>query len=170
VHQGILSLLALQAPVAGDLRLVAAMLHMIKHVERMGDQCVNIAKLVPLAGHHPPSNAELLDNIARMGRQAREQVIQCKQAFARKDVALAQDLVRQDDEIDRLNRDCFRIALEIGDDADLREWAMHMMLVARCIERIGDNAVDIGEQTAFVVTGLFREFEDASHPEAQPAG
>jgi phosphate transport system protein len=45
---------------------------------------------------------------------------------------------------------------------------MHMMLVARCLERIGDNAVDIGEQTAFVVTGLFREFEDASHPQLVP--
>src|SRR3712207_9520163 len=74
----------------------------------------------------------------------------------------------QDDEIDRLNRDLFKLALEIGDDPDRREWAMHMMLVGRCIERIGDNAVDVGEQTAFVVTGLFREFEDASHPELSP--
>ena len=168
VHQGILSLLALQAPVAGDLRLVAALLHVIKHVERMGDQCVNMAKLVPLAGHDPPSDAELLGNIARMGEAARSLVIQCKQAFASRDAALAMDLVRQDDEIDQLNRACFHRALEVGDDADTREWAMHMMLVARCLERLGDNAVDIGEQTAFVVTGLFREFEDASHPELLP--
>jgi phosphate transport system protein len=170
VHQGILSLLALQAPVAGDLRLVAALLHVIKHVERMGDQCVNIAKLVPLAGHEPPADERMLGNIADMGQQARRQVVQAKQAFERRDVGLAQDLVRQDDEIDRLNRDCFHLAIEIGDDPDRREWAMHMMLVARCIERIGDNAVDIGEQTAFVVTGLFREFEDASHPELSVGG
>jgi phosphate transport system protein len=168
VHQGILSLLALQAPVAGDLRLVAALLHVMKNIERMGDQCVNTAKLVPLAGHEPPADERILGDIQRMGEQARRQVIQCKQAFARRDVQLAHDLVRQDDEIDRLNRDVFRLALEIGDEADRREWAMHMMLVARCIERIGDNAVDIGEQTAFVVTGLFREFEDASHPELAP--
>jgi phosphate transport system protein len=165
VHQGILSLLALQAPVATDLRLVAALLHVLKHIERMGDQCVNIAKLVPLAGHEPPADPELLADIERMGVSARSLVVQCKQGFERRDVGLAQDLVRQDDEIDRLNRACFRRALDIGDDPDSREWAMHMMLVARCIERIGDNAVDIGEQTAFVVTGLFREFEDASHPE-----
>jgi phosphate transport system protein len=164
VHQGVLSLLALQAPVAGDLRLVAAILHLIKHVERMGDQCVNIAKLVPLAGHEPPEDERLLANIAQMGDQAGRLVVQCKQAFANRDVGLAHDLVRQDDQIDRLNRESFNIALEIGDDPDLREWAMHMMLIARCIERVGDNAVDIGEQTAFVVTGLFREFEDASHP------
>ncbi|HYP47742.1 MAG TPA: phosphate signaling complex protein PhoU [Thermoleophilaceae bacterium] len=169
VHQGILSLLALQAPVAGDLRLVAALLHVIKHVERMGDQCVNMAKLVPLAGHNPPADSGVLENIQRMGEQARRLVIQAGQAFERRDVGLAEDLVRQDDVIDRLNRECFRLALEIGDDADRREWGMHMMLVARCIERVGDNAVDIGEQTAFVVTGLFREFEDASHPEIAPS-
>jgi phosphate transport system protein len=168
VHQGVLSLLALQAPVAGDLRLVAAVLHIIKNMERMGDQCVNIAKLVPLAGHHPPADERVLSHLQRMGEQARQQVIQCKQAFVRRDVELAQDLVRQDDEIDQLNREVFHLALEIGDDPDAREWAMHMMLVARCIERIGDNAVDIGEQTAFIVTGLFREFEDASHPELSP--
>ncbi len=165
VHQGILSLLALQAPVAGDLRLVAALLHVIKHVERMGDQCVNMAKLVPLAGHEPPDDVEMLANISRMGELAGSLVIQAKQSFERRDADLAQDLVRQDDEIDRLNKSCFARALDIGDDPDQREWAMHMMLVARCLERIGDNAVDIGEQTAFVVTGLFREFEDASHPE-----
>jgi phosphate transport system protein len=168
VHQGILSLLALQAPVAGDLRLVAALLHVIKHVERMGDQCVNMAKLVPLAGHEPPSDEAMLTSIARMGELGISLVVQSKQAFERRDVGLAQDLVRQDDEIDSLNRACFHRALEIGDDPDRREWAMHMMLIARCLERIGDNAVDVGEQCAFVVTGLFREFEDASHPELAP--
>ena len=70
--------------------------------------------------------------------------------------------------VDNLNKECFQIAIEIGDDADRREWAMTMILVARALERIGDNAVDIGEQIAYVVTGLFREFEDASHPEQSP--
>ena len=77
---------------------------------------------------------------------------------------MARDLVVRDDVVDDLNRECFQLALAIGDDADKREWAMTMLLTARAIERIGDNAVDIGEQVAFVVTGLFREFEDASHP------
>jgi phosphate transport system protein len=168
VHQGVLSLLALQAPVATDLRLVAAVLDVIKHIERMGDQCVNVAKLIPLAGHEPPRELDILNSIDRMAAQAKAQVLQSGQAFRSRDVALAEDLVRQDDEIDRLNRDVFRLALEAGDDADTREWAMTMMLMARAIERIGDNAVDIGEQVAFVVTGLFREFTDASHPEAVP--
>jgi phosphate transport system protein len=163
VHQGILSLLALQAPVAGDLRTVAALLHVIKHAERMGDQCVNIAKVMPLVGHEPPSDEAMLERIFKMGRLARSEVAQAKQAFVLRDVALAQDLVRQDEEINALNREVFRRAVEIGTDEDRREWAMTMMLVARALERIGDNAVDIGEQVAFVVTGLFREFSDASH-------
>jgi phosphate transport system protein len=163
VHQGILSLLALQAPVAGDLRLVAALLHTIKHIERMGDQCVNIAKLIPITGWEPPVDDELLTTILRMGRQARSEVVQCKRAFAERDVALAEDLVRQDREINRANREVFRRAIDIGDDPDTREWAMTMVMVARAYERIGDNSVDIGEQVAFVVSGLFREFSDSSH-------
>ncbi len=164
VHQGILSLLALQAPVAGDLRVVAALLHVMKGIERMGDQCVNIAKLIPLSGHEPPVRRELLDALLKMGAYARSEVTQCKAAFAARDVELAEDLVRQDREINRLNRDIFRMAIEIGEDPDTREWAMLMTLVARALERVGDNAVDIGEQVAFVVTGLFREFSDSSHP------
>ena len=162
VHQGILSLLALQAPVAGDLRTVAALLHVIKHVERMGDQCVNIAKLIPLSGTNPPVDEDLAGMIGRMGALARSQVQCSKQAFELRDVALAEDLVRQDDELDKLNRAVFGHAVRIGTDEDRREWAMHMMLVGRALERVGDNAVDIGEQVAFVVTGLFREFSDAS--------
>jgi phosphate transport system protein len=164
VHQGILSLLALQAPVAGDLRLVAALLHLIKHVERMGDQCVTISKLIPLSGYEPPVREDMLDKLLRMGRAARSEVVQARAAFAGRDVALAEDLATQDREINRLNREVFRLAIDIGEDADTREWAMHMTMVARAIERIGDNAVDIGEVTAFVVTGLFREFNDASTP------
>jgi phosphate transport system protein len=164
VHQGILSLLALQAPVAGDLRVVAALLHLIKHVERQGDQCVTIAKLIPLSGHEPPVRAEILNRILRMGRSARSEVVQSRAAFAARDVALAQDLVRQDRDINRLNREIFQLAIDVGEDPDTREWAMHMTMVARALERIGDNAVDIGEVTAFVVTGLFREFSDSSAP------
>ena len=168
VHQSVLSLLARQAPVATDLRLIAALLDVIKHLERMADQCVNICKLLPLAGNEPPAHPAILEKIGAMAARARSQVSQAKVAFERRDVAMAEDLVRQDDALDRLNRECFNLALEIGDDPDTREWAMHMMLVARSLERIGDNAVDIGEQTAFVVTGLFREFTDAAPPDRVP--
>jgi phosphate transport system protein len=162
VHQGVLSLLALQSPVATDLRVVAALLHVIRSAERMGDQCVNIAKLLPIVGHEAPVDPEIRAKIAKMGVLARSEVAQAKQAFLLRDVDLAQDLVRQDEAVNKLNRECFQRAVEIGGDVDTREWAMTMMLVARALERIGDNAVDVGEQTAFVVTGLFREFSDAS--------
>ena len=164
VHQSLITLLATQSPVATDLRLISALLHVLKNVERMGDQCVNICKVIPLSGNEPPSDQEMVKLILSMGGQTRALISQAKRAFAGRDVELARDLVLQDDMVDELNRDCFRLALEIGDDADRREWAMTMLLAARAIERIADNAVDIGEQVAFVVTGLFREFEDASHP------
>jgi phosphate transport system protein len=169
VHQAILTLLATQAPVATDLRLISALLHVMKNIERMGDQCVNIAKLIPIAGHQPPSDERIVRNLVSMGKSVRALAKQAKRAFLERDLDLARDLVRQDDVVDNLNRDCFHLAIEIGDDHDRREWAMTMMLVARALERIGDNAVDIGEQVAFVVTGLFREFEDASHPGGIPA-
>jgi len=162
-HQGILSLLARQAPVAGDLRLVAALLHLIMRVERMGDQCVNICKMLPLSGNEPPTRPEVLELLLRMGDLVRSEVSQARRAFEGRDIGLAEDLVRQDREVNKLQREIFQRAIEVGEDIDTREWAMHMTIVARCLERIGDNAVDIGEQTAFVVTGLFREFSDSSH-------
>ena len=170
VHQGILSLLARQAPVAGDLRIVAALLHILRCIERMGDQCVNIAKLVPLSGYEAPKDKDILDAIERMGQLARSQVAEAKESFATRNVDLARDLLRQDSEVNRLNREIFRRAVEVGDNLEIREWAMFMILVARCLERIGDNTVDIAEQVVFVVTGLFREFADASTPsETAPA-
>jgi phosphate transport system protein len=165
VHQALITLLATQSPVATDLRLISALLHVLKNVERMGDQCVNVCKVIPLSGNEPPADPEMVKLILTMGAHTRTLIVQAKRAFEQRDVAMARDLVRQDDVVDNLNRECFGLALEIGDDADRREWAMTMLLAARAIERIGDNAVDIGEQVAFVVTGLFREFEDASHPE-----
>jgi phosphate transport system protein len=165
VHQSILTLLATQAPVATDLRLIAALLDAMKVIERMGDQCVNIAKLVRISEETDPEGSdEMLGRIARMGAQVRTQIGSAKQAFATRDAELARDLPRGDDLIDDLNRQCFVVALEMGEEQAAREWAMTMMLVARALERTGDYAVDIGEQVAFLVTGLFEEFEDASHP------
>ncbi|HEY0344447.1 MAG TPA: PhoU domain-containing protein [Solirubrobacteraceae bacterium] len=162
IHHRVISLLALQAPVAGDLRLLAALLHVIRYVERMGNQCVSVASLIPLSGHDPPVRREILQRVLRMGHCARAEVVQCRRSFADRNVALAEDLVNRDLEVNRLNREIFRLAIEVGDDEDTREWAMIMTLVARAFERVGDNAVDVGEQTAFLVTGLFREFSDSS--------
>lgn len=164
VHQSLITLLATQSPVATDLRLISALLHVLKSIERMGDQCVNVCKVIPLTGNYAPADPRMVELILKMGAHTKTLITQAKRAFEERDVEMARDLVRRDDAVDELNRHCFHLALEIGDDADRREWAMTMLLAARAIERVGDNAVDIGEQVAFVVTGLFREFEDASHP------
>ena len=164
VHQSLITLLATQSPVATDLRLISSLLHVLKSIERMGDQCVNVCKVIPLSGTEAPADPEMVKLILTMGGHTRTLITQSKRAFEERNVEMARDLVRRDDVVDNLNRECFNLALEIGDDADRREWAMTMLLAARAIERIADNAVDIGEQVAFVVTGLFREFEDASHP------
>jgi phosphate transport system protein len=164
VHQGVLSLLALQTPVAGDLRIVAALLQVIRCIERMGDQCANIAKLVSLSGYEAPKDDGIVDTIERMGKLARSQVTEAKEAFATRNVAIAKDLVSLDGEINRLNREVINRAVDIGDDLEVREWAMFMILVARCLERIAGNTVDIAEQTVFIVTGLFREFAADPQP------
>jgi phosphate transport system protein len=169
LHERILSLLALQAPVAGDLRLAAALLHVIRSVERMGDQCVNVAKLVPLDGHHPPTHPTLLEELGVMGRLVGQEIDQTKRAFAERDLALARELVHQDRDVNELNRRVFQFAWQSGDDPDAREWAMHMILAARAVERMGDLAVDVGEQLGFVLTGQFEEFRDASHPSPSDA-
>jgi phosphate transport system protein len=169
LHERILSLLALQAPVAGDLRLAAALLHVIRSVERMGDQCVNVAKLIPLDGHHPPIHPVLLEELGVMGRLVGQELVQAKRAFAERDIALARDLIHKDRDVNELNRRVFQFAWESGDDPDAREWAMHMILAARAVERMGDLAVDVGEQLGFVLTGQFEEFRDASHPSPSDA-
>jgi phosphate transport system protein len=162
VHQGLLNLIALQAPVASDLRVIAAMLSTINHVERMGDLAVNVAKTVSISGESAPADAVMLGLIERMGLQVHSQIEQAKQALANRDAKLSEHLVIEDDVLDALNKEVFRRAIEIGTDEDRREWAILMVLIGRHLERIGDNTVDIGEQTAFVVTGDFREFTDAS--------
>ncbi|HEX7291935.1 MAG TPA: phosphate signaling complex protein PhoU [Conexibacter sp.] len=169
LHERIIALLALQAPVAGDLRLAAALLHVIRSIERMGDQCVNIAKLIPLDGHHPPTHPTLLEELGVMGRLVCGEIEQSKRAFGERDIELARDLIHQDRDVNELNRRVFQFAWESGDDPDAREWAMHMILAARAVERMGDLAVDVGEQLGFVMTGQFEEFRDASHPSPSDA-
>ena len=161
VYQGALELLARPAPGAEELRLITALLHIVRCMERMGDQCVNIATLVPLSGHEAPKDKEILDAVEKMGLLARSQVVQARDVLRLRDVEVAGCLAGQDAEINRLNRAIFQRAVEIGEDFDVREWAMFMILVARCLERIGDNTVDIAEQVVFVVTGRFREMDAA---------
>ena len=163
IQEGIQSLLARQTPVAVDLRLVLAMLHTNLHLERMGDYCVTIAKLTKLVADVEPDE-NLVQAFEEMGQRAEEMIRIALDSFQRRDLEAASSLVELDELIDRANRRAVERVLDLGGDQTMREWGLRMLLVSRCLERIGDHAVDIGEQTAFLVTGEFREFTDASHP------
>ncbi len=163
IHEGIESLLARQGPVAVDLRLVLAMLHVNLHLERMADLCVTISKLTKLVYGIAP-DPRLLEGFEEMASRAEEMIRIGLDSFIQRDVAGAESLVDLDELIDRANRRVVQHMLALGSNAALREWSLRMIIVSRCLERIGDHAVDIGEQTAYLVTGEFREFTDASHP------
>lgn len=154
--------LARQTPVATDLRLVLALLHSAIHAERMGDQCVTIAKLTKLSAHLE-TRRDVMDSLVDMGERCVEMVRVALDAFAARDVGRARSIHDLDELVDRSNKQIFDEVLGYVDDVAALEWGMRQITVGRCFERIGDNAVDIGEQTAFLVTGEFREFTDASH-------
>jgi phosphate transport system protein len=162
IERAIEETLAQQAPVASDLRLVLAVLHNSIHLERIGDQSVTIAKLTKLSADLETRH-DLVEGLTEMGDRAEEMVRIALDSFSRRDVEQAQALVDLDELIDRTNRRVVDQVLQMAAAPGQQEWGMRMIVVARCIERIGDNAVDIGEQTAFLVTGEFTEFTDASH-------
>ncbi len=154
--------LARQTPVATDLRLVLAILHSGLHLERVGDQCVTIAKLTKLSSHLGTKQA-VVESLVDMGERCAEMIKVSLTAFADRDVQKARELHQLDELVDRANRQVFGEVLSYVHDVEALEWGMRQITVSRCLERIGDNAVDIGEQTAFLVTGEFAEFTDASH-------
>jgi phosphate transport system protein len=164
VEEGIESLLARQTPVAVDLRLVLAMLHTNLHLERMADYSVTIAKLTKLVADVEGDPA-LMQTLQEMGDRAEEMIRVALDAFANRGLAAAESLVALDELIDRSNRRFVDRVLEIVSEPGVREWVLRMVLVSRTLERIGDHAVDIGEQVAYLLTAEFREFTDASHPE-----
>jgi phosphate transport system protein len=161
IERSIELLLARQTPVASELRLVLAVLHCNIHLERMGDQCVTIAKMTKLSAqlHQAP---RMVEGLEEMGTRAEEMTRVAMNAFATRDMERALSLSDLDELIDRANRRIHDEVMALADDPGAQEWAMRMLLVSRSLERIGDNAVDIGEQTHYLVTGDFREFTDAS--------
>ena len=165
IERSIQALLALQTPVARDLRLLLAMLHINLLLERTADGCVTVAKLSKLVSDTEPDPA-LAAVLVEMGDRAEEMVRVTLDAFANRDLAGAESLVELDELIDRANRRFVERLVDVMAEPEMREWGLRMVVVARTIERIGDRAVDIGEQTAYLLTAEFREFTDASHPAA----
>jgi phosphate transport system protein len=157
------ALLALQQPVAADLRLVSVIIHASLHLERIGDQAVNVAKVYRVSSDLP-GNAAIVQQIGEMGHIVVDMVRVAMDALRRRDLELCTRLPKMDDPVDRLNRNMHFEVAKLADDPKALDWGMHMNLAARALERVGDNAVDIGEQVSFLVSGEFREFTDASHP------
>ena len=166
IEEGVQSLLARQTPVAADLRLVLAILRVNLHLERMADYCVTVAKLTKLMGDLNVSDESIASSIEDMGQRAEQMIRVALDSFANRDPEKAQTLVELDELIDRANRHASEDVLSLGDTPDEREYGLRMLVISRCVERIGDHAVDIGEQVVYLVTGEFREFSDASHPAA----
>ncbi len=163
IEQQIQTLLALQTPVARDLRLLLAIIHINLLLERSADGAVTMAKLSKLVADIEPDPA-LTGVLTEMGERAEEMLRVAMNAFSSRDIAGAESLVELDELIDRANRRFVERLVDVMADAAMREWGLRMVVVARTIERIGDRAVDIGEQTAYLLTAEFREFTDASHP------
>jgi phosphate transport system protein len=164
IEEAVQSLLARQTPVATDLRLVLALLHMNLHLERMADYSVTIAKLTKLVAD-VEGDPMLMQTLQEMGDRAEEMIRVALDAFANRDLAAAESLVDLDELIDRSNRRFVERVVEVVGEPGLREWVLRMVIVSRTLERIGDHAVDIGEQVSYLLTAEFREFTDASHPE-----
>ena len=162
IESNILEVLALQTPVASDLRLVSAILHVNLHLERIGDQAVNVAKMA-IAAADLPRDEVILSHLEEMGEVVARMVRVAMDAFSRRDLELCLRLPAMDDPVDVINRNMYRQVLALGGDSAALEWGIRMNVVARHLERVGDNAVDIGEQVGFLLTGEFREFTDASH-------
>jgi phosphate transport system protein len=164
IEEGVQSLLARQTPVAADLRLVLAVLRVNLHLERMADYCVTVAKLTKLMGNLNVTDDAISRSIEDMGQRAEQMIRVALDAFASRDAKKAETRVGRDELIDRANRNATEDVLSLGDSPEEREYGLRMLVVSRCVERIGDHAVDIGEQVVYLVTGEFREFSDASHP------
>lgn len=158
-----LSLLALQTPVATDLRLISAIIHMNLHLERVGDMAVNIAKIYRSVASLP-TNATITQHIREMDDVVRPMLRLALEAFSRRDLELCLKLPEMDDPVDRLNLGMYEEVAALAGDPAALQWGLRMNVVARQLERVGDHAVDIGEQVGFLLTGEFREFTDASHP------
>jgi phosphate transport system protein len=133
------------------------------HLERIGDQAVNVAKLY-LATKDEPGREGMRQQVAEMGTIVVDMVRTAMESLRRRNLELCMKLPLMDDPVDRLNRSTHLGALKLADDPRSLDWGLHMNMAARALERVGDNAVDIGEQVGFLLTGEFREFTDASHP------
>lgn len=159
VHNRWINLIARQQPMGADLRLMSVLLHMNVTLERTGDQAVNIAKMAELC-HGLPGSDRIGQQIQEMGHLVRPMLRTAIESFIRRDAAEARLLPAMDEPVDRINMGMYREVVALGTDPEMLEWATHTMMAARALERIGDQAVDVGEQVVYLVTGELLDFNE----------
>ena len=160
-----MQLMARQQPMGRDLRMMAAILDLNNTLERMGDQAVNIARIARATAGLPREEA-IVAKIQEMGELLKPMIRTAIDAFVRRDADECRLLPAMDNPVDVLDRGMSKHVVACGQDERLLEWATRMLLVSRALERVGDQAVDIGEQVAFLITGDHHEF--ARMPEYGP--
>ncbi len=147
-------LIALQQPVAGDLRTIGAVLMITDDLERIADQATNIAEVTLRIGDQ--SLIKPLVDIPRMGDLAMAMLRDALNAFVRRDIALAKEVQETDDSVDEIYGDLMdelRGFVLDGGDRVRSEQALHLLFVARYLERIADHATNIAERVAYMITG-----------------
>jgi phosphate transport system protein len=160
VHGQWTHLMARFQPLGSDLRKMTVLLQLNQTFERMGDQCVNIAKITRL-NEGLPRVERMVEQIREMGDLARPMIRTAIEAYVRHDLEEARLLPAMDQPVDRLNANMYKEIIEVGSNPQMLEWASKILMVARALERIGDQAVDFAEQTAYLITGERAEFVKA---------
>ena len=150
-----IELLARQAPVSIDLRTIIVIMRVAKHLERVGDLCVNISKAIANLDGYTVS-PWIQENMDEMFQRSIKMTVRAVEAFRERDVAKAEELSKMDDTVDRINR-TFLTSYNKESEDEL-ELIIRVVMIARFIERIADHAVDIGENVHYMVTGEFVEF------------
>ena len=163
VHNDWTRLMALNQPMGSDLRKLAVLLQLNTTFERMGDQCVNIAKIAKL-NEGLPQVERIRDQIREMGDLVRPMIRTAIEAYIRQDLEEARLLPSMDEPVDRLNANMYKETVAVGANPEMLEWAAKMLMVSRALERIGDQAVDFAEQTAYLITGERAEFDEEGIP------
>ena len=157
-----MQLLALQQPLARDLRLIGASSRIVVDLERIGDHAVDIAKIVRTLSSQPYYKP--LVDIPRLGEMARQMVTDALHAFINHDTQMAVQVARDDDAVDDL---CDRLEQELMDrmraEPELVEQATRLLLVARMLERVADHATNIVEHIYYVETGDMRPLAREEH-------
>ena len=154
VQHGILTTIALQAPVGRDLRLLTAFLHSSLHLERMADHAVSIARGA-IRLREMPRDEGIVELLVEMAGHAREVGRTSLDALLKLDEDLARSVAVADDRVDRLEMRIFEALVGVaGDDKERLPWAAQMIGFGRSIERYADHGVDVAEQAVFAVTGV----------------